>query len=62
MSRHRNRGWSKVNTYKKQDEFSKSFIRRLHRMQDMNTENDREFTYDCISYGEWVSDNCDCGY
>lgn len=36
MSRHRNRGWGKVNTYKQRDEFNESFIRRLHRLNEMN--------------------------
>lgn len=48
------------NTYKDRDEFSKSFLRRWERLNEMNTEGDREFMDDCLDYGEYCGDNYGC--
>jgi hypothetical protein len=55
-----NQGYSKYNTYKNRDEFSRSFLKRLQRLNDIDVENDEEFRNDCLDYGEWCSDNYEC--
>jgi hypothetical protein len=52
-----NQGYSKYNTYKDRDEFSRSFLKRLQRLNEMNIEGDREFGNDCLDYGDFVADN-----
>lgn len=52
-----NQGYSKYNTYKNRDEFSRDFLKRMQRLNEMNTENNEEFRNDCLDYGEYCSDN-----
>jgi hypothetical protein len=57
MRSRRNKQFDKYNKYREGDEFNKYFLQRLHRLSDMNIENDEEFEGDCLNYGEFISDN-----
>jgi hypothetical protein len=52
-----NQGYSKYNTYKDRDEFSRSFLRRMDRLNEMDIEGDSDFMNDYMDYSEWCSDN-----
>lgn len=52
-----NQGYSKYNTYKNRDEFSRSFLKRLKRFNEMNVESDEYFGNDCLDYGSFTVDN-----